>query len=378
MTDHIAILGAKGLPAKGGGERVAEAIIKKAIKDGFRITLYGKKDYCRPVNYGPNFKMITITEIKGKHLSAFSFGLLSALHALMFGKYDLIHLHYADFGYIVPLLKLKFKVIATSHGAEYNRDKWGKLAKLFFRFVEGPFVKYSNICTSMSKRLSDYYSQKYKKKVYFIPNGADILQDVKFGCSANIKYNLPINDYMLFAAGRVISSKGCDLLLLANKNLNSEIPLVIIGGLEGDVGYKFYLESLSKPNIKFVNFIEKKEDLFEIISNSKFFIFPSTYEAMSMMLLEVAFLKKGVVCSDIQENYDAIGNNAIFFKFGNYEDLANKIDFALRNQSVMDELGQKAYQYVKEKRNWEAITDYYIQLYKSLIKGYSIPINVVD
>jgi glycosyltransferase involved in cell wall biosynthesis len=44
----------------------------------------------------------------------------------------------------------------------------------------------------------------------------------------------------------------------------------------------------------------------------------------------------------------------------------------------MDELGQKAYQYVKEKRNWEAITDYYIQLYKSLIKGYSIPINVVD
>jgi len=105
-------MGAKGLPAKGGGERVAEAIIQEAIQRGFKVTLYGKRDYCGSIiDHGPNLKLIRIKEIKGKHLSGFSFGLISAIHALIFGKYDLVHVHYADFGYVVPLLRLRFKVM---------------------------------------------------------------------------------------------------------------------------------------------------------------------------------------------------------------------------------------------------------------------------
>jgi glycosyltransferase involved in cell wall biosynthesis len=375
MNNHIAVLGSKGLPAKGGGERVAEAIIQTAIQSRFHVTLYGKKDYCDPIDFGPSLRLVLIKEIQGKHLSGFSFGFLSALHALLFGKYDLIHLHYADFGFLVPLLRLRFKVLVTSHGAEYNRDKWGKIAKLCFRIFEVPFVRYSNICTSVSRRLADYYSEQYKKKVYFIPNGTDLDQVMLLNKESNKKYNIPPNGYILFAAGRIIPSKGCDLLLKANKKLNLKIPLIIVGNAKENGNYQFYLESLSEPNVLFIDFIEKKEELFEIISNSRFFVFPSTYEAMSMMLLEVASLKKGIVCSDISENYDAIGNNAIFFRSGDWEDLDDKIDFAAKNQSMMDELGHKAYEFIKEKRNWRTITENYLELYRCLIQGKPVPSN---
>ena len=369
MEYRIAVLGAKGLPAKGGGERVVEAIVQKAIQQGFYVTVYGKKDYCKSVNYGGKFRLVLLKEIKGKHLSGFTFGLFSAFHALLFGKYNLIHLHYADFGYIVPLLRLRFKVLVTSHGAEYNRDKWSKFAKLSLKFFEAPFVKYSNVCTSVSRRLADYYSEKYKKKVHFIPNGTVLEQNFLFDKESSKKYSIPQEGYILFSAGRIIPSKGCDLLLMANRKLDLKVPLVIVGNMNNDVTYESYLKSLAQSNARFVEFIEKKQELFEIVSNSIFFVLPSTYEAMSMMLLEVASFKKGIVCSDIPENYDAIGDNAIFFKSGDWESLADKIEFALKNQSLMDELGGKAYQFVKENRNWDTITDHYVKLYNCLIQG---------
>ena len=86
----IAFIGAKGLPAKGGGERVVEAIVDRLIKNGFDVTLYGKNNYCEPNNISYDLNLISVRTIKGKHLNAFSFGLFSALHAIFFGNYDLM------------------------------------------------------------------------------------------------------------------------------------------------------------------------------------------------------------------------------------------------------------------------------------------------
>lgn len=160
-------MGIKGLPSKGGGERVAEAIIRRAIDENFKVYVYGKKSYCEKFNNLDNLKLILIRNLQGKHLSAFSYGIFSAFHALLFGKYDLVHLHYADFGYVVPLLRLRFKVIGTSHGAEYHRDKWGNLAKVCFRLFEIQFVKFTNISTSVALALAGYYREKYRRKILY-------------------------------------------------------------------------------------------------------------------------------------------------------------------------------------------------------------------
>jgi glycosyltransferase involved in cell wall biosynthesis len=361
-------MGIKGLPPKGGGERVAEAIINKAIEDGFKVTVYGKKDYCQQTKSAidKNVNIMLINNFKGKHLSGFSFGILSALHALMFGKYDLIHLHYADFGYIVPLLRLRYKVIGTSHGAEYNRGKWGKFAKLFFKMSEIPFVKSTNICTSVSKPLADYYSDKYKKNIFFIPNGMHLNDFNSLGSESCLKYNLLPNKYILFVAGRIIPSKGCDIFLKANRLLKLQTPLVIIGDIKGDVAYKNYINGLAEPNVIFINFVESKKELFEVILNCRFFVFPSTYEAMSMILLEVASLKKGIICSDIPQNFDAIRENAIFFRSNDIDSLASKMQYALSHEDEINRIGEKAFNWVVKERNWKEITEKYIDLYTSI------------
>jgi glycosyltransferase involved in cell wall biosynthesis len=356
-------MGIKGLPAKGGGERAAEAIIDAALANDYWVTLYAKKSYLQKDLLPKNLKVVSIHDLPGKHLSAFSFGLLSALHALFCRNFDFIHLHYADFGYVVPLLRLRYKVIGTSQGAEYNRDKWGRFAKWCFRLFEVPFVRLTNVCTSASKPLAEYYYRKYGKDVLYIPNGINPYQAQRANVAG--KYSLP-PDYILFCAGRIIPSKGCDLLLEANRRLGLKVPVVIIGDMEGDVAYKKYLLELSEPNIIFLNFISSKDELFELIRNCSFFVFPSSYEAMSMILLEVASLKKGIVCSNIPENMEAIGVHAVYFESGKVGSLQDKIAYALAHPAEMEILAKAAHNWVMQHRQWREISRSYLELYESL------------
>ncbi len=362
----IAVLGIKGLPSRGGGERVAEAIIKAAVAGGYEVTVYGKRSYCETASHSGTFRLVLVEDFRGKHLNPFLFGLLSVVHALLYGRYDMIHLHYADFGYLVPLLRLRFKVIGTSHGAEYNRDKWNRAAKLFFRLAEVLFVKFTHICTSVSKPLAEYYMSRYRRPVIYIPNGIDFAETDGKHLKAVNRDGLNKGEYILFAAGRIIPSKGCDLLLKANNKLGLAIPLVIVGDKNGDPGYDTYLKSLASSNVRFIDFISSKDDLFALISNCRFFVFPSQYEAMSVMLLEVASLRKGIVCSDIAENVEAIDNNGVYFKSGDAEDLAEKIAYAVYNQEEMDALGVEAYEWVKRNRNWQDLTARYLALFDSM------------
>jgi glycosyltransferase involved in cell wall biosynthesis len=366
MSVHVAVMGIKGLPAKGGGERAAEAIISKALEQGFKVTVYGKKSYCEEYNNGNKLEIVTIRDFKGKHLNAFLYGVFSAFHALLLGKYDLIHLHYADFGYLVPLLRLRYKVIATSQGAEYERDKWGKTAKMFFKISEIPFIRFSNVITSASKSLAEYYENKYHKNIVYIPNGVELKSYDGSPEEIYKKYNLTENGYILFAAGRIIPSKGCATLLKAARELNLKVPLVIIGDMEGDQSYKKYLQSLSLTNVKFIKFIKSKEELFKIVKGCKFFIHPSTYEAMSLMLLEVGMLKKPIICSDIIQNIDAISNNAVYFTVGDVGSLVSKIQYALNNPEALALNSENAYKWITENRNADEISKIYLKIFEDM------------
>jgi len=361
---NIAVIGIKGLPSKGGAERVAELIISDLLINDYYVTVYGRKGYSDLSRVDTRINLIEIPAPRGKHLNAFSYGIWAMLHALIKGKYDFIHVHCADYGYIIPLLRLKYRVIGTSHGAEYYRDKWSYLAKLFFKFSEILFVKHVNVLTSVSEVLKEYYNKKYNRDVYFIPNGLKINEQIELDQDLS-SYNLP-REFLVFAAGRIIPSKGCDLLLKAYSKLSRKIPLIVIGDLNWDRDYKNYIKGLASPEVQFIDFIADKRTLLSIINKSKFFIFPSTYEAMSVMLLEVAYLKKGIICSDIAQNKDAIGDNAIFFKSGNVEELARKIDFAVNNQLYLDTLGSKAYEYIIKNRNWDLLKENYLTIFKKI------------
>jgi len=361
---RIAFFGIKGLPSKGGAERVVEKIINN-LNDVFDISIYCSYSYTKDYKRD-DINLIKLKTLKGKHLSSFSLFSLSAFHALFLRNFDLAHIHNTDAGFIIPLLKIKYKAIATSHGYPYKREKWNKASKILLKLSENIFFRYSNFITCVSKTIAKELNSKYNKKIHFIPNGINEPNHTQDNSIFN-KFELNKNEYICFAAGRIDPTKGCHILLKAINNINRNVNTVVIGDFSHKLDYSKKLYQMANDKVKFIPFIENKEILFGIIKKAKLFIFPSTVEAMSVMLLEVAALGVPIICSDIPENVCVLEDNTIYFKSEDEDDLSEKILFCLANYEDILEKAEKTKNWILNQYKWETILEGYRNIYNSIL-----------
>jgi glycosyltransferase involved in cell wall biosynthesis len=359
----IAVIGLKGLPGLGGTASVGECIINE-LKYVYDFTVYAIDSHAN-INYIPDgFKQIIFKSFFFKKLNIFYYYLVSAFHALFKGDYDLVHLHLIDGAYILPILRLKYKVISTSHGRPQEVEKWNFFIKFFFKINERMFLIMSNKITCVSLALINKYNEISHKKIVYIPNG------VTFQPQTVFKRAICDSGYILFSARRLIPLKGCHLLLDALAKLHYVGQVKIIGDLEQMPEYSKHLKLIASDlQVEFIGLISDKQLLMKFIAEARLFIFPSTREAMSVMLLEVASVCVPLVCSDIPENKTIFGEDEVlFFSSGNADDLATKIDWALNNYESMTIRAEKAYQKLNSQYKWTAIAKLYQDQFQNMLK----------
>ena len=332
---RIAYMGVKGLPSKSGTERVLEAIVTRLIKK-HEITVYCDVDYTPPHIQYEGVRLIRIPTLKGRRLKPISLGIFSALHAFLFGNYDVIHMHGVENCFTLPLLRLRYRVISSSHGApgRLPAGKWSEIERFFFKVAEHPFIYLSNYSTAVSIMDCDYFSKRYGKKVIYIPNGVDL--DIRVDRQNALieldRLGLKRNGFLMFAAARIIERKGCHLLLEALNHSKLDIPLLVIGDLEQIPAYGEKLKKMAIGNkVIFFPPIKESSLLFGFLDLCKLFVFPSTSEGMSIMLLEVASLGVPLLCSDIPENKMVLMDHATYFKSEDSNNLSEMIQWVLEN-----------------------------------------------
>lgn len=347
----IGVIGLKGLPAYGGAATVGENIIDH-LADTFDFTIYAVSSHTNMKSgYMKNGFQIVFWKLPFQKLNAILYYLRSALDALFFRKFDLIHLHHRDASFVIPLLKLRYPIVVTIHGMTLT-SKWIRY-KSIFEFEDRHFLKHANFITTVSlkdKRIIEKLIPKDKLK--FIPNGV---------CDG-IKIIAEKKDYISFAAGRLLPDKGCHTFLEALNLLQKREQAVVIGDLKQNPNYEQELLQLQKKvgGIHFTGLVKEKKKLFELIYSSKFFVFPSMNESMSMMLLEVAALRVPIICSDIPENQDIFNEEEVlYFKVDDAKDLSNKISYASSHPDEMKELATRAYIRLQESYLWTDIAKEY-------------------
>lgn len=364
----IAYMGIKGLPSKGGAERVVEAVVER-LKTKSRLTVYCSEKYTREDDRVGGVELMRLPCSGGKHLHSLSLFLLSAFHALVFGDYDLVHVHNAEACFVVPFLKFRYPVIATSHGPAYARDKWGRTAKLFLRLMDRLFILFPDLVTSVSLPFAEEYERKWQRRVHYTPNGVDNVLPADVKAAENVLKDCGIGkEYLLFAAGRVDRTKGCHDLLDAFSRLEGEFELVVVGDVRTDPEYTKTLQRLAGRRVHFIPFIADKRTLFGILKKARLFIFPSTVEAMSMALLEAASLGVPIVCSDISANLAVLPCDlAVYFRAADPDNLKERLEWALSHPEEMVGMGEKAQEWVRHHFSWDTVASEYETLYRSLI-----------
>ena len=368
----IAYIGIKGLPSKGGAERVVEAIVQRLV-DRHEITVYCSSRYTPPDAQVPGVRLLRMPCLSGKYTHMPSVDLLAAFHAVLFGDFDVVHIHNIEAAFVIPLLKTRYKVIATAHGRTYTVEKWSPLARKALRLTEYPFVFLTDARTSVSQPHAEEWQQRYRRKVHYIPNGIEERSGIDEQAARALLCNggMSRSEYILFAAGRIIPLKGCHLLIEAFRTLNSHLHLVIVGDLTQMPAYGQQLQQMAAEDdrIRLVPFVSFESQLMSILKGARLFVFPSTNEAMSMMLLEVASMRVPVVCSDIPENISVLADHALYFHSGSVDDLADKLQWALEHAEAMRGLGKAAQVWVQQNHSWDVIARQYEELYQQTLGG---------
>ena len=367
--DRILFFGIKTFPSRGGTDRVAENLIRNLHED-FDITLFCYHDRTEIIHI-PNVRVIRFRPFLKGSPGALLYFFRSALRALLM-DFDLIHVHKTECAIFIPLLRLRHKVLATSHEAPYLRDKWNAIQKTYLRIAERFFIKTPHQITSISKSLSTYYENRYGRKVLFIPNGIQEITSEKFNYEG-LKNLLPEDSspelpFLLFAARRLMSTKGCHTFLKALHKINYKGQIFIAGENTDHSSYLRYLHKLADGlDVHFIGFVHPIETMLALLSKCQLFVFPSETEGMSMMLMEAASSGTPVIASDIPENRILNNQELLFFKSGSEEDLADKISYALKHPGLLKEMGTRARKAVIEKYSWEPIAEQYKEVYLSII-----------
>lgn len=362
---RIVHIGGKGMPSRGGTERVIEALALRQARM-HDVTAYGSARACVSGEYR-GVKVIAIRGPRGKYLGPVWLDVAATVAALVSPRYDIVHIHGAENTFTAWLLRLRSRVVTTNHGPAYLRGKWSMLARALIRTTDPGSVTHADVATAVALSQAITLSERYGVPVRHIPNGVDpeIEMDMPAALEVLAGARLEPGRYAMFAAARVDPTKGCLTLIRAWRSLGCPMPLLVLGDLWHAPGHELELQTAAEGmDVRFLPRIEEKATVAGLVATCDVFIFPSTVEAMSMMLLEVMALGAPVLASDIVENTQVLPDREWIFRAGDPEDLARAYR-QLKSESedaVRARCGERAGS-VKARYSWDAIACEYESAY---------------
>ena len=169
--------------------------------------------------------------------------------------------------------------------------------------------------------------------------------------------------------GRLIKAKNVDEIIMAIAKLKSQIRFIVCG--DGDERNNL-MELAEKLNVncEFMGDIMGSEK-WKLISQSKFMIFPSSFEGFGIPPMEALACGIPCICSDIPILKEVYKDKVEFFKEHDIDDLAGKISFLLENQQYCNERGKKGKAYVEANFGWDKSAKKLEYTLKEYINGYT-------
>jgi len=134
----VFVTGTRGIPdIPGGVEKHCQELYPLIASGGHEIILATRKSYVKNrIDKWQGVKLSHIFSPHKKSLEAIIHTFLAVIKA-RFLNADIIHIHAVGPGLIVPLARLLgLKVVVTNHGPDYDRQKWGRSAKVILRLGE--------------------------------------------------------------------------------------------------------------------------------------------------------------------------------------------------------------------------------------------------
>jgi glycosyltransferase involved in cell wall biosynthesis len=310
--------------AQGGVERHVRSLADELDALGLKVCIVERSPYSDggDRSWGSHGEAKVIWSPRSASLEAIVHSVLATLWAGV-KRPRVLHIHAIGPSIVTPLARLLgLKIVSTHHGRDYDREKWGTLARFILRVGEWCQARLAQGRICVGKTLSHELEAEYGAPFTFIPNAVK-LPELTGKATVLAKLGLEPGKYLI-NVGRLVPEKRQDHLVRAFHKLNrSDLKLVLLGKADHASAYSENLQQLAAntPGVIMAGF-RQGEELVQLIANAALFVLPSSHEGMPIAALEAMSLSRPVLLSDIPANLDLQLAPDNYFALGSIDELA--------------------------------------------------------
>lgn len=359
----IVVTGTRGIPnVMGGVETHCEELFPRIAERGFDVTVIRRKSYVNDaLKEYKGVKLVDIETPKKKSFEAIIHTFRAVNKAKALGA-DVLHIHAIGPAFLVPYAKmLGMKVVFTHHGPDYDRDKWGRAAKMVLKMGERMGCMFADEVIVISEVIRNLIKEKYgrTKNVHLIYNGVskpEICDYPEYFEQLGIekgKYILGMCRFvpeknlhhLVEAFGKVADKHGCKLVLAGDTDFEDD--------------YSLGLKKMARENGVVLTGFVKGRKLHSLLTNTRCFVLPSSHEGLPIALLEAMSYGVPVIVSDIPANLEVGLDKNRYFKLGDIGQLATKLQENINGDCVHVD-------YDMSKYDWDRIADQVTKIYNEI------------
>ena len=355
---------------EGGVEVVVTELATRMAALGHEVTCYDRSG--TDVNGDPTptksydyrgVRVVPVRTVDVKGLAALT-SAYAATRAALRDRPDVIHYHAEGPCNALPVAsRARVRAVATIHGLDWRRAKWGGLASRVIKRGERLAAEKADELIVLSRSVQGYFREEYGRESAFVPNGVGV-PDLKTARLIAERWGLSEGSYVLYL-GRIVPEKRPELLLEAFSSLATDKRLVVAGGASDTSGFYGEVRAVASrdPRVVMAGFVEG-EALAELYSNAYCYVLPSDVEGMPMSLLEAMAYGRACITSDIPECADVLGDAGVTFPAGDVEALRMVLAALLVDPARAEALGDAAREFVLAEHDWDAVVTRTLEIYR--------------
>lgn len=358
---RIALLGTRGIPANYGGfETFAEELSTRLSARGHSVTVYCRERYPETTYRG--VRLVFLPTIRHKYFDTLAHTFVSTLHLLRHRADVALYCNGANAIFTLAPRLFGMPVALNVDGIERKRKKWNRAAKAWY-FVSEWLATFcpSRVITD-ARTIEDYYRKRWRKASVFIPYGAET--GAVESKAALERLGLEPGRYFLYVSRMEPENHPLDVRL-AFEGVATGMKLALIGDAPYAHEYIRRVRDTQDSRVVLPGSIYG-DGYRELGSHCFAYIHATEVGGTHPALIEAMGRGALVLYRNTPENAEVAGDAGIPFE---PQELRVKIAGLLHmTETERDELRRKAQARVRERYSWNAVTDAYEQLLKSLTK----------
>jgi glycosyltransferase involved in cell wall biosynthesis len=366
---RVAQSGIRGVPANfGGSETAVQEIGRRLASQGVEFVVYCRRH--KSPNDDPEYlgmRRVVLPSVPTFQLDTITHSFLSSLDLLLRNRADVIHFHGMGNALCLPLFFLsKKKTVITIDGPDWERPKWGPLARRVLKLSARMAVRWSDHLIIDNHPSIAYFAREfgYDQGTY-IPYGAD--REKPAGTDYIRSLGLDPRGYVLFV-GALVPDKGPDMLIEAYRSVPGDIPLIVVGDSPFAAEYRRRLheEAAKDPRVRMVGYVY--DDKYrELVANAYAYVHPLRSDGTSPALLQAMGYGSCIVINTLPEALSAVGDGALPFAHNDTDDLARQLTRVLEDHELEEDLRRRALARAKAEYDWDKVAAQHRALYESLL-----------